>query len=63
MAKRRTQPAAKMEEVTDLQADSGPSKGHTLETGIIFATFVSVVVGLILAQYALAKYFDGGLLG
>jgi hypothetical protein len=52
-----------MEEVTDLQAESPGSSGLTLEAGVIFATFMALLVAIILAQMCMGKYFDGGMFG
>ena len=54
--------SARMEEVTDLQAEGSPAAGLDLETGLIFTAFVALLVGLVVAQLCLKKYFAMGLL-
>ena len=56
-------PRGRMEEVTDLQAEAPASSGLTLEAGLIFATFLALLVGLIFGQMCLSKYFDSGMFG
>ena len=55
--------AAALEEVTDLESEPASGAGHTLETGLIFVTFLGLLTGIIVAQMALDKYFDKGLFG
>ena len=59
---RRTAAAARMEEVTDLEAEPVQASGLTLEAGLIFTTFLALLVGMILAQICLKEYFGKGLL-
>lgn len=68
MAK-RSQPKAKgrrapkVEEVSDLQADAPASSQMNLEAAIIMATTLILVVGIVVGQMCLSKYFGAGLLG
>ncbi len=59
----RRSAASRGDEVTDLQSEPTPGSDLTLETGVIFATLVSVVAGLILCQIVLSEHFDSGLFG
>ena len=60
MAKRTT--PAKMEEVTDLEAEPSAEKGLDLEGGLIFVTFIALVVGIVIGQLVLKHYFGAGML-
>ena len=62
MARRSTTTPAKLEEVTDLEAESAQSSNLTLEYGLIFTTFLALLVGLVIAQLCIDKYFDMGVL-
>ncbi len=61
MARRSSQPA-KLEEVTDLEAEGMQTSGLNLEAGIVFTTFMALLAGLIVAQMCLDKYFQIGIL-
>ena len=61
MATKRTT-AAKMEEVTDLEAQPAAPQGLDLEGGLIFVTFIALVVGIVLGQLVLKHYFGAGML-
>ena len=61
MAKRAS--AGRLEEVTDLQAEPTPTRAMDMSAGLIFVTFVALLLGIILSQFALKKYFDAGLMG
>lgn len=50
-----------LEEVADLESEPAAGPGHTIETGLIFVTFLALLVGIVLAQMALKKYYDAGL--
>ena len=59
MAKRKqTTSTPKIEEVADLEAEAIGASGLTLEAGLVFATFLGLLAGVVVAQKALAKYFD-----
>lgn len=60
MAKRTS--AAKLEEVSDLESEPTPAKEMDLAGGLAFVTFAALLIGMVLGQLALAKYFDAGLL-
>lgn len=62
MAKKRTT-SPQLEEVTDLQAEPAQVKGLDLVAGLVFVTFAALLVGVVLSQFALKKYFDAGLFG
>ena len=61
MAKRTT--AAATEDQADdlLQAEATPPKPMDLAGGLAFVTFAALLVGLVLAQMAMKKYFGTGL--
>ena len=59
MAKRTS--SAKMEDVDDLQSEATPAKEMDLAGGLAFVTFAALLVGLVLAQMAMKKYFGLGL--
>ncbi len=59
MAKRTS--AAKMEEQNDLQSEPTAPKEMDLTGGLAFVTFAALLVGVILAQLAMKKYFGTGL--
>jgi hypothetical protein len=61
MARKTTAPA-RMEEVEDLEAGPVTPSGLNLEAGLIFVTFLVLLVGLVVAQVALKKYFGVGIL-
>ncbi|MBL8843394.1 MAG: hypothetical protein JNL90_17875 [Planctomycetes bacterium] len=60
MAKRTS--AAKMEEQNDLESEPTPPKEMDLAGGLAFVTFAALLVGIVLAQLAMKKYFGTGLL-
>ncbi len=59
MAKRTS--AAKMDEVNDLESEPSPAKEMDLSGGLAFVTFVALLLGLVMAQMAMKKYFLTGL--
>lgn len=62
MAKRPTRKSQQMVEVSDLESEPAQSSGLNLEAGLIFATFLGLIVGCVMAQMCLSKYFGAGLL-
>ena len=61
MAKRTS--ATKMEAVSNLESEPTPAKQMDLAGGLAFVTFAALLVGLVIGQLALKKYFGTGLFG
>jgi ABC-type glycerol-3-phosphate transport system permease component len=55
--------APKVEEVSDFQADASSASKTSLESGIIMATTFILVIGIVVGQMCLSKYFGAGLFG
>jgi hypothetical protein len=60
MARRTT--VTKVEEVQDLESEEiAPRETDDMVTGLAFVTCLALVVGIVLAQLAMKKYFGTGL--
>jgi hypothetical protein len=51
------------EEMADLQSEPAAPKQMDLVGGLVFTTFVALVVGIFLGQKVLAAYFAAGMFG
>ena len=51
------------EEMADLESESAAPKQLDLVGGLVFTTFVALVIGIVLAQKHLQAYFNAGMFG
>lgn len=51
------------EEMADLQSEPTAPKQMDVVGGLIFTTFVALIVGIFLGQRILASYFNAGMFG
>jgi hypothetical protein len=49
------------EEMQDLQSEPTPPAKMDLVGGLVFTTFLALIVGVVMAQLAMKKYFSLGL--
>ena len=51
------------EEMADLQSETAAPKQMDLVGGLVFTTFVALLVGIVLGQKILLAYFNAGMFG
>jgi len=51
------------EEMADLQSEPAAPKQMDLVGGLVFTTFVALLVGIVLGQKILGSYFNAGMFG
>jgi hypothetical protein len=51
------------EEMADLQSEPAAPKQMDLVGGLVFVTFLALIVGIFLSQKILGSYFNAGMFG